>query len=149
MGMPITTYNVLDTLTKSRPESYEIGPVNEALEPFNLFAFIIHDPEAHPDFDQTINSVFTRLDLSTGGNLLFFALVDPPQIWLDQGGRNPGRDRPYYRELSSHNQARKTLRELHDPGNVITSTDKSITAFSLATSLGISYDDLPCLIITP
>ena len=55
--MPITTYNVLDALGKSNPESYEIGPVKSALQPFSLFAFIIHDPTAHPDFDQQINTV--------------------------------------------------------------------------------------------
>ena len=153
MGMPITTYNVLDALAKSYPEEYEIEAVERALKPFNLFAFIIHDPEVHSDFDARIRNDFTRLDHSTGDSLLFFALVDPPQIWLDQGERNPGgrrnpgRERPYYRELS--NQARETRQELLAPGNAITSTDKSITAFSLATSLEISYDDLPCLVITP
>ena len=144
MGMPITTYNVLNALDKGEPE-YEIRAAQKALEPFNLFAFIIHDPEAHPDFDRELRSTFNWLDYITGKELLFFTLVDPPEDWLDEG-RNRGRDRSYYRELSSWE---RETQELFNPENAITSPDKSITAFSLANGLGISYDKLPCLVITP
>ena len=39
--------------------------------------------------------------------------------------------------------------ELLNPENAIISPDRSITAFSLANSLEIPYDNLPCLVITP
>ena len=144
MGMPITTYNVLNALDKGEPE-YEIRAAQKALEPFNLFAFIIHDPEAHPDFDRKLSSTFNWLDYTTGNELLFFSLVDPPEDWLNEG-RNQGRDRSYYRELSSWE---RETQELFNPDNAITSPDKSITAFSLANGLGISPDKLPILVITP
>ena len=91
MGMPITTYNVLNALSKRSPESYEIGPAQKALEPFNLFAFIIHDPAKHSDFNRKISSAFHRLDHSTGHHLLFFALVDPPERWLQDTELGGGR----------------------------------------------------------
>ena len=144
MGMPITTYHVLNALDKGEPE-YEITAAQNALKPFNLFAFIIHDPEAHPDFDSGLRSIFNWLDYTTGKELLFFSLVDPPKEWLDEG-RDRGRDRSYYRELSSWE---KETQELFNPENAIISPDKSITAYSLANGLGISYDKLPCIVITP
>ena len=144
MGMPITTYNVLNALDKGEPE-YEIAAAQKALEPFNLFAFIIHDPEAHPDIDRKLRSKFNWLDQTTGKELLFFTLVDPPKEWLDEG-RDRGRDRSYYKELSFWE---RETQELFNPENAIISPDKSITAYSLANGLGISYDKLPCLVITP
>ena len=144
MGMPITTYNVLNALDKGEPE-YEIRAAQTALEPFNLFAFIIHDPKAHPEFDRSIRSDFNWLDYITGQELLFFALVDPPDAWLNEG-RNRGMDRHYYKELQVFERETQAL---FNPKNAITSPDKNITAFSLANGLGISYDNLPCLVITP
>ena len=144
MGMPITTYNVLNALDKGEPE-YEIATARKTLEPFNLFAFIIHDPEAHPGFDSSIRADFNWLDYTTGQELLFFALVDPPDEWLNEG-RYRGMDRRYYRDLTAWEEE---THKLLNPENAITSPDRSITAFSLANSLEIPYDDLPCLVITP
>ncbi len=124
--------------TSSYPENYmavlkalyDDNKAGEALRRFNLFAFIIHDPETHPDFDSKLSSLFERLDHDTGDKLLFFALVNPPEKWL-----KTAENRDYYKLLN-------TL-------NAIDSTDSSITALSLAKSFGISHDKLPCLVITP
>ena len=136
MGMPISSYNVMKVLDKGG-ERYETDAVRRALDPFNLFAFIIHDPETHPDFDRAISMNFDRLDHTSGDKLLFFALVDPPEEWLRYA-----RGRSYHRLPFEAEQ-------LYNPRNAITSTDRSITAFSLAKSLDIPYDSLPCLVITP
>ena len=144
MGMPISGYNVLRVLSEGG-ETWETGPVKSALRPFNLFAFIIHDPETHIELHETINQKFTDLDKITGHELLFFALVDPPKEWLEHS-----RQRGYYKALS-HWESQKLGREaqeLGNPGNALTSIDKEITAFILAENLGISRDDLPCLVIT-
>ena len=141
MGMPITTYNVLDALDDGAES--EIRVARQALAPFSLFAFIIHDPDADETtdfgrrnraFDRKISQAFDYLDHLTGKNLLFFALVDPPKEWLERL-KHEG-PRPYYNHSLDHQSA-------------MTSNDKSVTAFSLAQSLGIPHEMLPCLVITP
>lgn len=137
MGMPITSYNIMNVLDKGG-EHYEVAAVEGALEPFNLFAFILHNPEDHPDFDKAISWDFDYLDYLTGDELLFFALVDPPKEWLEHGA-----NRPYYQKLSQQSQ------QLLSSRNATISTNKDITAFSLAHILGIPYEKLPCLVISP
>ena len=136
MGMPITTYNVLHALDKG--QRHEIRLAQKVLAPFNLFAFIIHDPDADETSDfgqrnraveQKISRDFDYLDYVTGNKLLFFALADPPEKWLKHG-----QSRPYYK---------------HFQRNVMTFNDRSVTAFSLAQSLRIPHEMLPCLVVTP
>ena len=121
-----------------RPQQEEIQVAQAALAPFNLFAFIIHDPETHPEFHQKISSIFEDLDYTTGDKLLFFALVDPPEEWLRDAA-----NRSYYEPLKSWE-----TETLLQPQNAITSTDTSIAAFSLASSLEMPIGELPCLVIT-
>ncbi|MBK6506745.1 MAG: hypothetical protein IPG02_14010 [Ignavibacteria bacterium] len=48
---------------------------------FNLFAFILHDRESHPEFDAYLNQSFLiGLDRSTGEMFLFFTLVNPAEV---------------------------------------------------------------------
>jgi hypothetical protein len=138
MGMPITTYNVLNALDKD--DEYNTQMARNTLGTFNAFAFIIYDPDADENsdfgqrnraFEKKINEEFDYLDHVTGDKLLFFALVDPPKKWLRRG-----KSRSYYRQLLDHQ-------------NAIISNDRSVTAFSLAQSLDIHYEMLPCLVITP
>ena len=126
MGMPISNYTVLSALAQER-DGHERAIALDALRPFNLFAFLIHDPKIHHDFDRRLTRLFDELDYVTGDKLLFFALVDPPEEWLAHGSR-----RDYYSKLSNWQ-----TRELLDPRNSIQSTDKGITAISLASSLAI------------
>jgi hypothetical protein len=156
MGMPISNYTVLKALgdKKASPNEYEKRTALAALSPFNLFAFIIHDPEEHHDFGRILSFAFDRLDFVTGEKLLFFALVDPPSDWLAHA-----RHRPYYKRLnywdhanhrsSNENPPARETNELLDPKNAILSGDKSATAFSLANSLGIPIEKLPCIVVTP
>jgi len=87
--------------------------------PFNLFTFIIYDPEKHREFAKNISAIFDRLDYITEDKLLFFTLVDPPSDWLRHAG-----NRSYYKKLNNWE-----TQELLNPKNAILSTDKSITAF--------------------
>jgi hypothetical protein len=49
MGMPISTYTVLNALANKDRNSYEAEVARRALSSFRLFAFIIHDPNAPPE----------------------------------------------------------------------------------------------------
>jgi len=153
MGMPISNYTVLKALVDKDVSSskYEKSIALTALSPFNLFAFIIHDPEEHYDFGRQISVAFDRLDFVTGKKLLFFTLVDPPSDWLAHAS-----NRSYYQNLKSwgydNQRTSGTTREtnqLLDPINAIFSGDESATAFSLANSLGIPTEKLPCIVVTP
>ncbi|MCE2434667.1 MAG: leucine-rich repeat domain-containing protein [Candidatus Latescibacteria bacterium] len=122
---------------------------------FNFFAFMIHDSETHPDFDQQIKEYlfdhsdqfmnennFDRLNQVTNENdkLLFFALVDSsPQENRDS---NLLRDRNT-QEVPELSRAAISLT------HSIASIDPSIRAVSLASSLEISNERLPCLVVTP
>ena len=141
MGMPISNYTVLKALgdKKASPHEYEKRTALDALSPFNLFAFIIHDPEEHPDFSRQLRRSFDRLDFVTGEKLLFFALVEPPSEWLAHAHR-----RHYYERFSSY--ATKELLASQSKG---LAADESATAFSLANNLSIPTEKLPCIVVTP
>ena len=139
MGAPISSYDLLKPLSDPSKSWDEFDSMREALKDFNLFAFIIHDPEEHSDFDQKMGSIFDRLDYLTGEKLLFFTLIDPPKEWLQRYGRQ----REYMKYLGNG----KAL-VLPNPENATTSTDKELTAFSLAKSLNIPIEMLPCIVIT-
>lgn len=142
--MPISSYTVLTALASGQ-DSYETDTARRALRPFNLFAFIIHDPQQHPRLQAVLDRQFDRLDFVTGHKLLFFALVDPPKAWLEHGS-----NRDYYRLFAGHraSQASWEAGELLNPKNAPSSNDRSITTFSLAQALGIPSDDLPCIVVT-
>jgi hypothetical protein len=146
MGMPISisSYTVLTELSKPSND-HLAGRVYRALKPFNLFAFVIHDPVRHKDLDRVLARQFDRLDFRTGRRLLFFALVDPPKEWLEHGSH-----REYY-QLFERKRGRPIPDQalgLINPQNTPRSIDRSITAFSIATTLNIANDDLPCIIVT-
>lgn len=138
MGMPISTYTVIRGLSSGDLDSYERNTARKALASFRLFAFIIHDPEAHPEFDRFLSHNFDEFDYITGPHFLFFALVDPPKEWLRHA-----RGRGYYEKIRS----RETEQMLRSD-QAIVSADSSLTAFTLATSLNIPTELLPCLIVT-
>lgn len=141
MGMPISTYTVLQALgdKSASPREYAKRAAHAALAPFKLFAFIIHDPERHQPLNTVIDQRFDRLDFLTGRRFLFFALADPPRHWLEHA-----RHRPYFKHFDSF----ETNRML-DPENSILSADPSATAFSIAYQLKIPVDRLPCIVVTP
>ena len=122
---------------------------------FNFFAFMVHDAKSHPDFDQKIKehlfdrpdqfineNNFDRLNQVANENdkLLFFALVDSsPQ---------ENRDSNRQRDQNAQNvpePRRAAISLTHS----IASIDPSIRAISLARSLEISNERLPCLVVTP
>jgi len=137
MGMPINSYTVLRTLALGG-ELYEQEAVKNALAPFNLFAFILHDPEIHSQFHEYLARNFDRFDYTTGDKLLFFALVDTPSEWLKHA-----KARDYFRVLRSWEAA-----QMADSSSAPQSTDRSLTVTAIANALEIPIEKLPCIIIT-
>ena len=129
MGFPLTTYTTLQALVEDEPGS-ERDRAHEVLAPFNLFAFVLHDPVAHPEFGAVLQEDFDRFDYDTGDKLLFFSLVDPSPEWL---GRY--RARSYY----------DPLHDVAQPGGDM---EADVLA-AVASSFGLSPEDLPCLVVLP
>lgn len=151
MGFPVqNNYSILRALAFGNGRRYnrqsetiqiereEYSNIRKALEPFNLFAFVIHDPAQHPEFHRNFSTLFERLDHSTGEHLLFFALTDPPARWTERASQ-----RAYYRELSTFYSQQGDL--FNSP---IITEDKGETAFTLATTLNIPAEMLPVIVVT-
>jgi hypothetical protein len=138
MGLPISSYTIINGLWNNNVSIMEKAVANKLLNDFKLISFIIHDPESHIEFDQKLNFTFERLDYISGRDLLFFALVNPPQSWINRANQ-----RNYFQEFSSWE-----INEFKNPRNAIISENKSITASSMANILGIPTESLPCIVIT-
>lgn len=134
--MPLNSFHILRVLA-NQGEDYELEHITKAFEPFNLFAFIIHDPEKDPEFHEFISRQFDLLDYLTGNKLLFFALVDPPEEWLRDAS-----NRSYVENISWFTE------QILDQKNYPQTDDPSISAYALAKWLGIDYKNLPCIVIT-
>lgn len=120
-------------------DRHDLDTVHRLVDQFNLFAFVIHDPEVHRDFHAFLGSVFDFLDYTTGQKLLFFALTDPPSTWHEGAVT-----RKYYRHLQA-------LQRGYSEGifeNPDTTNDPSTSAFAIATALDIRYEDLPVIVVT-
>ncbi len=138
MGMPMSSYLLLKTIADGMDNKLlSYSDAIRAIKDFNLYAFILHDPEEDKEFHDTLRKNFDRLDYITGEKLLFFALVDPPGEWLEHG-----RKREYYRRLY-----RYETEELLSPHNQIFSKNPGVTALSIANMLKIPYESLPCIVI--
>ena len=138
-GIPSYPQNymtMLDTL-------YNSERWDELHSRFNFFAFMVHDSKTHPDFDQQIKEyLFDPTDqfMNENDKLLFFALVDSsPQENRDS---NSPRDQ---NTQDVPEPSRAAISLTHS----IASIDPSIRAISLAKSLEISNERLPCLVVTP
>ena len=108
------------------------------LNQFNIFAFILHDPESHPEFDQYLNHVFEELDRDSRGKLLFFALVNPDEEWLERR-----RHRPFHIAVRRFEYCATELNY-----EVLPDSDPAASAYAIAWALNIPSDDLPVILIT-
>ena len=95
MGWKISEQTVRFLLCNEGSDD-DIESIKETLEPFNLFAFVLHNPSVHLDLDRKLNETLGSLDLVSADRFLFFAFVEP-----DNRGANRPKTRPYYRDLQS------------------------------------------------
>lgn len=140
MGMPVSCFSLLCDVAARR--DYRASTRAEAVfRRFKRFAFVIHDPAVHVDFDEALNTSFRDLDEATGRNLLFFALVRPENANVEGLF-----DRPYFRYL--HEKVSMTggdhMRLAPQP--LPASRDTAVTAWTLAHAIGVSPDMLPCIV---
>ena len=138
MGMPVSCYWSLVSLVRYGDRCD--GWVGRLRKQFSKFAFVIHDPTIHHEFDAVLNSSFDDLDQFTGEHLLFFALVRPESA--DVEGM---RDRPYFKVFEAKPWQ---VKELASPGAIPVSPDPSLSAWAFSKALGISFDLLPCIVTT-
>ena len=110
----------------------------ESLSKFNLFAFVIHDPHKHKEFDNYLNSNFDRLDHSTGHKLLFFALIS-----LSKDQKEEYSKRDYHNLFSSVIAGNGYYFE----NSVIVSENDSIIP-ALSSTLNIPEENFPVILVT-
>jgi hypothetical protein len=134
MGMFLSKYSMLRALGYNE-DGYVLPETKKILSKFRMFALVLHDPKNHPEFDRKFREIFPRLDYLTGEKMLFFGLTNPPSDWVKA---NQGRD--YFGIWEKE--------KLLDPANAYATNDDSLTAYSIANTLEIDYDDLPVLIIS-
>jgi hypothetical protein len=136
MGMPINSFSIMRTICQGG-DTYMVKAVKELLDEFKLFAIIIHDPNLHRDLDRHIARQFDHLDYITGKDLLFFSLVEAPGSW-----KHHASDRSYYKNFSHQMFVKSNKPELK-------SSLDGESSYSLAITLGIPIEDLPCIVLTP
>jgi hypothetical protein len=91
MGMPLNSLQALTALRQIRngdpPDRHMLrGTVNaqgtlEALGAFGLCCFVLYDATTDPDLDAALLRRWDFVDRATARNLLFFAPIDPPEVW--------------------------------------------------------------------
>lgn len=116
-------YPIYSNIFGDNPESYE------ALRKFPIQVAVLYSP-GDQSFSDAFREVFLELDQITGDDVVFFAVLDPPEDWL-----RVARNRPDWREYWE----RKTLG--------YTVNDRMLVD-ELANRFGILWPDLPALVIS-
>ncbi|MGG3471349.1 hypothetical protein ABES02_28245 [Neobacillus pocheonensis] len=160
MGMPVSSYSYFHAISqiyykKHNPDLFDrLSPAyqnemyalkrltNKIFEPYNLFAFIIHDPAKHWDFAETLKEQFNSLHYQTGERLLFFALTQPPKQWKDETVQPK-----YYQHLQQVFKEENRLAAYPDQSGSHLFKD-SFNVQAIAKTLNIPYDQLPAIVIT-
>lgn len=158
--MPVSSYSFFHSLSqiyyqKYNPELFKtLNPrdqrkidgmkklTDRVFEPYNLFAFIIHDPEKHRDFSVNLKKQFLSLHHKTGKKLLFFALTQPPEQWNDEEVQPD-----YFRHLQQVFREERNMAAY--PREIETNLfNQSFNVQAIANTLNIPYDQLPAIVIT-
>jgi hypothetical protein len=160
LGMPVSSYSFFHTLSqiyykKNNPDLFdklhprEQRKINEmkkltdrVLEPYNLFAFIVHDPEKHREFSENLKKQFLKFHNKTGKKLLFFALTQPPGEWKDEEVQPE-----YFKHLQQVFREDRNLAAY--PRQIETNLfNQSFNVHAIANTLKIPSDQLPAIVIT-
>jgi hypothetical protein len=75
MGFPINSYKLFEAIANN--DGQQIKKYFHV--DFKLFAILLHDPNADPDFDREVGRSFFDWHSRSGEDFLFTALADPPQ----------------------------------------------------------------------
>jgi hypothetical protein len=158
MGMPVSNYSFFHSLSQRfykknnnelfNAQGYYAGNpkmkelTDRVLNPYKIFAFIIHDPSRHQEFANTLKAEFINFHFLTGNNLLFFALTEAPEEWDDERIQ-PG----YFGHL---NKIFEEQRDLYPYFRSYRANmdDNHFSAQAFAQMLNIPYDQLPVIVVT-
>lgn len=115
---------------------------DQVFESYNLFAFIIHDPEKHKEFAENLKRQFLNFHHKTGKQLLFFALTQPPEQWKDEEVQPE-----YFKHLQ---QVFREDRKLAVYPKQIEANlfNNSFNVRAISKVLKIPYEQLPAIVIT-
>jgi hypothetical protein len=142
MGFPLqNNFSVFEAIRHeihNRPDGADLKEFNQ----FNLFAVVLHDPNQDPGFHDALGGMFDDLDHTTGDQLLFFCLTDPPAEWVQHA-----KSRPYWSGYSNWVES-EVPNALKKPGAILKTQDQSHSAFTIAQFMEIPPDELPCLYVT-
>ncbi len=147
MGMPLNGVSAMlamyQVLHQKNQRNLDMVRLHRALNSFRLLAFVIHDPHKDRQFDKTLKSDFLDLDMLTGEDLLFFAVVE-----LDVPNRME--ERRYMKETRRWINIIKRRSNIgyihHSPWEW---DDHSHALEVLCGELGLLQRDLPCIVVTP
>jgi len=142
MGFPLkNNYALFRALRRDTVRDPNVRAPIE-LAPYNLFAFVLHDPSEHSEFHEALSEKFVDLDSSISGQkLLFFCLTDPPAEWLKMASK-----RPYL--VTGWGTGKGEAEALSHPSATINTRDQSLSTHTLARFLEIPTDELPCIYVT-
>lgn len=127
MGCAINSYTIIKELETNGDKI-----IIDLISQYNLFAFVIHDPDKHYELDKTINNDFELLDYATGSKLLFFTFFNVPE---------------------KYNQYIKKKFQPLDPCQFVdknfapTTKNKSETSYTIAKHFNIPLENLPCIVV--
>ena len=137
MGYPVGLTQLLQIVERQQDHIMD-GDLLRAVKRYRIFAFILHDKLRHREFDRELAEQFEVLDVTTGKWLMFLALVDPPQEWIQRAER-----RPYYQAL----EAEKVLASMSSPSVAHQTRHPEITTRVLGNGLNLEIDQ-PTVVIT-
>lgn len=102
--------------------------IRQSLSLYQLFVFVLFDPQKHSAMQQRMQKRYEQLDEDTGDSLLFFSYFQPEQSWLV---------RRQYDEPA-----------LVDMWEAEYDDNPALSIDLLSIQLNINIHELPCLVIT-
>lgn len=143
MGFPIDSYTLVSALLGDDELSLARKDASDLARQFNLFGFVLYDPETNIDFGETVERRFDMLDELTGSKFLFFALL--PSREAQASHHNRPKHFHMVRELLRGSHGKPPL--LVSPVGVTRDAKRNLG--TVLSHLELATTDLPCIGITP
>ncbi len=140
MGLRLSKYDMLYSLGYGKSTRFVENSVEASrkiLSRFKLLGLILHSPEGHPEFHSKLEKEFDHLDYLTGRRFLFFSVTKAAD------GEETKMDKEFMVWMGD-----SEVKGLVDINNAYETEDEGLSAYTIAQSLGIDYDDLPVIVLT-
>jgi hypothetical protein len=136
--LEINNYSIFEALSKGHYHPLYSKAIS-AFTPFKLFAFILHNPYINQSFDKYLNANFPLLDLVSGEDLLFFAIISNFFPDTEKFTKSD-----HYRFRNINEESKVFLRKM-GKYNI---KDNDASSYLLSKMINIEYSELPILIIS-